>query len=186
MNNLELRTINLPRGRAGLPPLQIDMTEVYRGETRLSEVAAANDATALELTSYFNEVCNLTSKYLAWIEYEIVEAKKEFDRAKAVVVLDQMPEEAKKLKDAGIKSNEDFREALITRDPACNARQDVVDQLNAMKKLLEGKFWSFLRAYNTANSVAERRRATPAPNINGNTNWEPPKYGTIPELMRKP
>lgn len=180
--NYEFKTLNLPRGKAGLPALSIDMTEVYRAEGRLREVAVANDGTSLELASYFNEVCNLTSKYISWIDYEIVEAKKEFDKAKAVVVLDKMLDEFKKFKDAGIKNNEDFREALIVRDPECARAQDTVDMLNAAKKLLEGKFWSFLRAYNTTNSVAERRRATPIPNLNGNPNgtspsWMPPTFG---------
>ena len=167
VNPTELKTLNIPRGKPGLPQIQLDMTEIYRAENRLHEVSVANEGTATELVGYFNLVCNQTSKYMAWIDYEIVEAKKSFEKAKAVVVLDKMPEEIQKYKDAGIKSNEDFRAALIVRDPDCQARQEVVDQLEAVKKLLEGKFWSFMRAHNATRTVADRRHATPTPNFHG-------------------
>lgn len=168
VNPTELKTMNLPRGKKGLPPLALDMTNIYQAEDRLMEVSYANDSTASELMGYFNAVCNTTTKYIAWIEYEIVEATREYDLAKATVVLDKMPAEVQKYKDAGIKSNEDFRNALIVRDADCQARQEILGQLEAVKKLLESKSWSFIRAFNATKSVVERRSGTPIPNLHGN------------------
>jgi hypothetical protein len=145
--------------------MSLDMTEIHRAESRLGEIAVMNPAATPELISYFNQACNQVSKYLAWLSYEILEANKTLDLAKAVVVCDKMPDEVQKLQAKGVKSNEDFRAALIARDPECQAAQDTLNILIAAQKLLDGKFWSFIRAYNSAMALWERKGVTPSPNL---------------------
>ena len=158
----------VPRGKANLEPLQLDMTLVYEAEGRLFEVRTVSPATAPELTGYFNEACNLSTKYLAWIEYEILQAEKGFNLAKATVILDKAPEEYKKIAGTGIKFNEDFREALIARDLECQDRLDALNGLQAIKALIESKSKSFERAYYACRHIAESKQKTAAmPNFSG-------------------
>lgn len=164
---LEFKTLVVPRGTPNLPPLKLEMDEIYRAEGRLHEVSIISPMTAPELMGYFNTVCNLTTKYISWIEYEILVAQKHYELAKSTVILDKMPDEVNRYKNNGMKANEDFRNALIARDPECSAFLDKVNQLTAVKSLLENKARSFVRAYNASRSIWERRANTPSPNFNG-------------------
>ncbi|NBP13516.1 hypothetical protein EBU95_03840 [bacterium] len=164
---LEFKTLILPRGKPDLPPLKLEMAEIYKAEGRLHEVSIVSPVTAPELMGYYNMVCNLTTKYISWIEYEILVAQKHFELAKSTVILDKMPDEVKRFKDSGMKANEDFRNALIARDPECSSTLDNLNQLIAVKALLENKARSFVRAYNASRSIWERRSGTPTPNFNG-------------------
>lgn len=139
--------LEIPRGDAGNGNLSLDMSKIYLAEGRIPETRFSNLATLAELTSVFNEACNVTNKYIAWIKYEILRAKRNYDLAKSTVIIDKLPEEALKLKEFGFKSNTDFRDALITRDKDCATSKDILDTLEATKTFLESKVKTFERAY---------------------------------------
>ena len=143
----QLQVLEIPRGDLSLPPLQLDMVKLYDAESRISETRTVNAATASELMSVFNEACNTGNKYIAWIKYEILISKKNFDLAKATVIIDRLPDEVAKLKAAGVKDNADFRSALVDRDPDCRAAKDSLDTLEAVKTFIEAKIKSFERSY---------------------------------------
>lgn len=167
---MEIGTVlAVPRGIPGLAPLKLDMSTVYEAEQRVSETGSTSVENATQLAGYFNQACNTVGKYLAWVEYEINQAKKQFGLAKATVILEKAPEEWKKLSGIqGMKYNEDFREAVVARDPECQQWQDVVAALEASKKLLEGKFWTFVRAFNSCEARTEHRGIKAAqPVLNG-------------------
>jgi hypothetical protein len=148
------------------------MKPLHEAENRLSEVRIVSPATAPELTGYFNEVCNLSNKYLAWIEYEIIQAKKNYDLAKATVILEKSIDEYERqkirFKELGVKFNEDFREAMIIKDTECQLRKENVDSLEAVKALIEAKSKSFERAYYACRLIADNKnRAAASPNFSG-------------------
>ena len=158
----------IPRGTPNLAQISLDLTEVYGGERRLVEVRAVNPLTAPDLMGYFNQVCNTTSKYLAWVEYEILQAKKYVDLARSTVLLEKAPAAFAHLKDTGIKYNEDFRDALVIKDPDYQKALDILNHLTATKVFLESKSWSFIRAYNACKYVATTRgQVAASPNLNG-------------------
>ena len=161
-------TFEIPRGTPNLAAISLDMTTIYQAEDRLHDVRIATPNNAPEMMGYFNQVCNTVTKYLAWVEYEILQAKKYLEIAKASVILEKAPEEFKRLKDVGIKYNEDFREAMVIRDVDYQKRLDALNTLVAAKSWLEGKAWSFVRAYNSCRFVADNRSFTAAsPNLTG-------------------
>lgn len=159
----------VPRGRTGLDPLRLDMAVIYQAENRLREVAIANQVTAPELMATYNGAANQIGKYISWAKYEKLSGEKELRLAKAEVIIDQMPAEAKRLKADGIKMNEDFREAMIARNTKCSDLQERLIMIEAVLALLESKFWSFIRAYDAVQhvsslkgaSVVDRMNATP-------------------------
>jgi hypothetical protein len=170
-------SLTIPRGTPGQPAIALNMGEVYTAERRLNEVSLATPDTAPMLMGYFNEVCNTTTKYLSWVEYEILMAQKNHELAKATVILERSVEEFKKLKDTGIKYNEDFRNAVVARDPDCQSTLDTLNALMAVRALLDSKARTFVRAYNATRSLAERRSLNAAmPNLNfreGDTYTQP-------------
>lgn len=161
------RKLTVPRGTVGKEPLVLDMALIDEADRRLHEVRLVSAATATELKGMFNEAANTASKYLAWIEYEILRAKKTHSLNRATVVLEKAVDEAKRLKEVGIKMNEDMRDALIARDEACQRSQDVLDSLIAVKALLESSYWTFFRAHGSIDTVSQNKTVAPVPNFGG-------------------
>lgn len=158
----ESPVLSIPRGGPDTAPLQLDMTKIYQAEARVSEIAVSNIATVAELISVFNDAINTATKYISWLKYETVKAKKEFDLAKATVIIDVLPQKAMDLKDSGQKPNEDYRKALVDRDPACRAAQDIVDILEATSTFLSAKVKTLERAYWDCKDNVKRNTTNPA------------------------
>jgi hypothetical protein len=160
------RIMEIPRGGPVGSPLSLDMEPIYSGESRLEEIRMVSPETAPELMGYFNVACNTATKYLSWIEYEILQAEKHFELAKATVILDKSPEIFNKLKESGVKPNEDVRNALIARDEECQLYLDKLNQLKAVRMILDSKAKSFIRAHNAAKVIFERKSFVAAsPNL---------------------
>lgn len=162
------RVLAMPRGTPGLPPIQLDMSLIYEAESRLTDLKSVNQETGVELSAYYTQACNTVTKYLAWLEYELLAAEKHYGLAKATVILDLMPEAAQKLKESGIKVNEDVREAMIAKDITCQSQLERLNMLKAVQKLLEGKMHSFTKAHYLARLAVEKRQGIdPVPNLSG-------------------
>lgn len=143
------------------------MALLYEADSRMHEVRLVSQATCKELGGLFNQACNLSGKYLAWVEYELLRAEKNHNLNRATVILEKAPLEAVKLKQMGIKLNEDIREALIAKDPECDRSLDILNSLKAIKALLTSSYWSYKSAYESADENANRRTTTPTPNLGG-------------------
>lgn len=169
MDNMLSLDLLVPRGIPNLAPLKLEMKDVYDAENRLHEVSVVSPVTAPELMGYYNSACNLTTKYISWLDYEILMAEKYYQLAKATVILDKLPEEWAKRKSSGMKQNEDFRDALIARDSECEARKDALNCLIATRALLDAKAKTFIRAFSTCKATWERRFMSGAvPNLTAN------------------
>ncbi len=166
MNGIvKARVLSVPRGTPGKNTLDLDMSMIDQAEVRLPEVGLVSAATRSELQSLYNVAANEAGKYMGWIEYEILRAKKELKKARSNVIMGVGMEEAKKLKELGMKMNEDLREALISRDPICDDLQDRLDALSATKMVLEEHKWSFIRAFNSIAEVSNGKSGQPTPNF---------------------
>jgi hypothetical protein len=159
----------VPRGKAQLAPLNLEMKRIYEGESRLKEVAYVTPITAQELSSFFNQVCNETTKYEAWIEYEILRSQERIDTIKAGIIIDKMPELAQKLKESGQKPSEDWRAAIVALDPEYRSAVEILNALKAVKMLLHNKSETFKRAYFSASKISDdKKKISATPNLNGN------------------
>jgi hypothetical protein len=167
MNTPEASMLAVPRGTPGKTPLELDMRTIYEAERRLPEIALVSNATKMELAALYNNAANEVGKYLGWIEYELLKAKKVHTANRSNVIMGVAIEEAKRLKELGIKMNEDIREALISKDEACSQSQDIVDSLLSVKVWLEEKKWSFIRSFNSISEQAQGKSAQPTPNFVG-------------------
>jgi hypothetical protein len=148
-------TIQLPHTRLDYP-----MAEIHKAEARLMEVAIVNPVTANELSAFFNSSCSLVSKTLGLLEYELTKCKKEYDLAKAVVILDKLPAKIIELRNQGIKPNEEWRNAYITRDEECSLWQESINELSAAQAFLASKQKCFERAYYSCYKEKDRKQFT--------------------------
>jgi len=146
----------LPKGDLNeKSPLALDLDHVFKAERRLEDVKTCNPDNVSELMGEMNVAANESAKYMSWIQYELLMAKKNYDKRKAILILDYLPDF---LKDKGLKPNEDVREAFITKDDTAFQLRDRIDCLTAAFYMLENKLKSFVRAFNAAKSVADSRR----------------------------
>lgn len=164
--NIGAQVLMVPRGTPGLEPMRLDMTMIYGAEARLRDVAIATPRTAPELMATYNEAANQLTKYISWVKYEKLRAEKELGLAKAEVIIDKLPEQVAKLKESGIKPNEDFRDALVAKDQKCSEIQEKINGIEAIMSLMESKFWTFIRAFDTAKMVGSLKDASISDKIN--------------------
>ena len=161
LNSTEL-TLTLPH-----KTVSFNMAPIYKAESRLQDVSYVNLDSANELSSFFNEACNHGSRFIGAIEFELVHAKKCFALEKARVILDVAPPLAVKLKEVGMKPNDDWREALVARDLECSKWQEAIDMLSVAKSLVSTKVDSFKRAYYSCYKEKDRKQFLPTTHING-------------------
>lgn len=166
----EVRVMSLPRGTPNSPDLKLDLSLLDLAESRLYEVRLNNPAMAKELEGLFNEAANLAAKYLAWIEFELLQARKNLDLERATVLIDVIPLKALELKETGMKMNEDLREAIIMREPAYIKALDTYNSLLAAQSLIKANMDTFVRAHYSARNKDKERSFAPTPQFNGNWN----------------
>jgi hypothetical protein len=155
------RTLSIPKAvpKSDDDALVFDMSLIDEAERRMPEIRLVSTATAKELGGLFNQACNQVGKLL--------NAEKEHNLNRANVILGKAMDEAAKYKAAGMKMNEDIREALIARDEACAHSLDIWNALKAAKVLFEGYKWTYIRAYASADENAKGRSQAPAHQLNG-------------------
>ena len=127
--------------------LQLNLEDVYKAESRLPEIAFLNPGKANELCAFFNTAVKDIQKFISLVEYHIILAERERSLAKATVIIDKLPGLVAKLKEDGMKPNDDWREAVVMRDTEYMRCEDIVSGLNAAKSMLVSKYDSFKRAY---------------------------------------
>lgn len=167
MNVPAERVLAVPRGLPGLNPLELDMSLIQEADRRLHEVRLVSHATKSELQGLYNQAANEAGKYMGWIEYEILRAKKQLTKDRSNVIMGIAMEKAKELKSLGMKMNEDLREALISQDEKCSESLDRLNSLEAVKVILGESKWSFIRAFNSISELAGQKGAQPTPNFVG-------------------
>ena len=121
------------------PALTLDMGKIREAEERLVEAKTVNPVTYADLEHSFNEAYRDLKRHLASLGFQITQAEKAIQDAKANVLLDTYPAY---LEANGIKKtqdNSDLRNAFMSRDPAYNAALDRLNQLKAMEAMMDGK-----------------------------------------------
>lgn len=145
-----------PRGTKGLPPLVFDMSSIYDVEARISEVAFVTPHKAPELLARFNEAFLELTRLITATEYEQIQAKKNANRIRSIILLDKAPQILKEKGLATAKSpagSEDLRNAVLDSDDEYQSALDRADQITAVIKLLQGKLKAFEMAYSSVKKI---------------------------------
>ncbi len=116
----ELTVIRVPRFDPNLPPLVLDLSEIYTAYGRKDEVAIVNSHKAPELLSLFNVAYLNASRVLNALQYELTMVEHGIREIKAIILMDRMKGilESQGLANArNPLGSEDIRQAVYERDP---------------------------------------------------------------------
>mgnify|MGYP001560620278 CR=1 FL=1 len=152
------KLLKVPRGTPGIPPLELELSEIIAIEKRKPEVAYVNKETAPELMYIFNSAyCEIT-RMMANISYEYNQSVKFANKRKAVVTLDVAPEV---LKEKGYqKTSEDLRKAVLDQDEEYLTLLDKVYALEAAYEFLKGKAKGFEQDYQSVKKIYDITNAS--------------------------
>lgn len=139
-----------------MPSRQLDMGKVYAIEQRIAEVAFVTPHKAPELLARFNEAFLDLTRHIPVVKYEQLQAKREANKRRSIVLLDLVPDllQAKGLATAKSPAgSEDLRKAILDAD---DEYQDLLrrgEQLDAIVELLEGKLKAIEMAYTSVKKI---------------------------------
>lgn len=151
-----MNIIRVPRAHEGLEPLLLDMTSLRQAELRQQEVAGTNSVRAPELLAVFNRAFLEARRYLARLQYEYDIAERQLSEARAVFLIDKLPEllAAKGLATARSPlGSEDLRQAFLDRDPDYKKYQNLLANIRCYMSLVEVLGDSFENSYNSVKKL---------------------------------
>lgn len=117
--------------------LSFEMNLIKLAESRFHEAQQVNPITYVELEHTFNEAYRDLKRHLSTIGFQITQADKAIETAKAEVLLGSYAE----FMEGKPKShdNADLRKAFLMRDESYLAALDRINQLKALESLFDGK-----------------------------------------------
>lgn len=149
----------VPRGEQ--TALQINLQRVLEVEARGDEIAVVTPQRAPELLATFNRAYLDSTEAFSRLKLEQARADDAVNRIKAEILLDRIPGI---LKEKGIGSSADIRQAIIDADPDYQAAKERVDMIEAMIEYVKGKtkylencYTSIKKIMDTGNWNLERR-----------------------------
>jgi hypothetical protein len=128
----------------------IDLGAILIAETRQAEVATVTPTKAPELLSAFNTSWRDIHQLVTKLTAEKIQAEKHVANRRARLLLEVVPA---KLKELGVPSSADMREAVVQLDPERESLQDRVDQLDAAIEYLKGKLKSFENSFTSVKKI---------------------------------
>lgn len=140
----------VPSGSMLEADLTIDLAAILRSEIRQDEVANVTPIKAGELLAEFNRSWRDIHSVISRLEAEKNKAEKEANKRKGILLLEEIP---RILKDKGITSTADTRQAVIDTDGEYEILTDRFDQLRAAIFYLKGKLESFENAFTSTKKI---------------------------------
>jgi hypothetical protein len=153
---LQKRYSPFPEAFPGLAPLQIDLANVYKAESRIPEVAFVTPQKAPELLALFIDAYSSLSKHLVALDFERSQAERAANKIRGIIMLDKIPGI---LAEKGLASSrsplgsEDVRQAILDTDIEYTTALDKIDALSAGVELIKGKLKSVEMAYTSVKKI---------------------------------
>ena len=155
----------VPSCRKELKPLFLNMSEVYRIESRISEIRDSNPAILPDLIADFNMGYITIGKLISQVQMEMSETQIALKEAKSIVILDKANQI---LAEKGHqKSSSDLREHVLMLDPEVVRLMRVMGVHEAYLELLNNKAKAMEMAYHAAKRVSDNQARIPDPNTMG-------------------
>jgi len=176
----------VPAGKLGGQPTVIDLQAIIIAEGRQGEVAFVTPAKAPELLVAFNDSWTLLNRAVAKLMAEHTEAEKQVDRRKAKLLLEDCN---RILKEKGVQSSADTRQAVIDLDEEYQVLQDTRDEIKAYLELIKGKMRSMENSYTSVKKIIGDNSSHNYSNkisISGDTQRRPPSSPGLPQTNTPP
>jgi len=143
-------TIEVPGAKAEDKRRVIDLSDIYAAEVRQQEIAMVTPMKAPELLYAFNRAWLTVDQLVKQLTETETAAKREVERVKADLLLNRVEDI---LKQKGVGSTKDTRDAVIVLDQKYSDAQDRADQLHATVEWLKGKRDGFENAFTSVKKI---------------------------------
>lgn len=144
--------IIVPRGTQSGSAFRIDLKPILVAEARAVEVSAVTKHKAGELLRCFNEAWRIVKQHIAVQFKNRADAEKKLNETHALILLDKVPGI---LKEKGISSSADTREAVISLQPEYQEALENYNYINAVVAYLETKAMFFERSFQSVKKLTE-------------------------------
>ena len=146
----ELEVPIVPRGEK--TSISINLSRVLIAEQRGEEVSAVTPHKAPELLATFNRAYLDASEIFSRLKLEQARGEDAVAKAKALVLIDKLPG---LLKEKGLSSSADIREALVESDTDYQKAKERLDMINAMVEYIKGKMRFLENAYTAVKKIMD-------------------------------
>lgn len=150
---------NIMKFKRGNTEVELDLTRVHQAESRIHEVAFVTAGKAPELLSRFNEAYLDASRIAAKLEYEHLQAKADVDRVRARLLMDVIPD---LLKEKGISSSQDMRQAALDGHPEYQEATEMAHRTKCFLTLMKSKVQGLEMAYTAVKKILGENAFSPA------------------------
>lgn len=138
--------------RANENQLVFNMKKVLVAEARADEIAIVTPHKAPELLATFNRGYLDASNIFAGVKFEQARAEEEVAKIRANILIDKVPA---LLKEKGLPSSADMRQALVDADPDYQAAKDRLAYLDAAVEYVKGKMKFLENAYTSVKKIMD-------------------------------
>jgi hypothetical protein len=143
-------TLICPRGDGKGVPVVINLEKVLKSQIRLDEVATLTMQKAPELLTVFNKNWLYLHETVVVLTSEKNKAERALKKRASTVALELT---AKVLKDKGVSSTADSREAVLFADEEYQAILERVDYIKSLIEYLKGKAQAFENAWSSVKKI---------------------------------
>lgn len=152
----ELTVLRVPRADPNLPPLVLDLADIYTALGRKDEVAVVNSHKAPELLSTFNIAYLNASRVINVLEYELLQVEALMEQVKSIILLDRMKDI---LAASGLANprnplgSEDIRNAVYVKDPEYSRAKQLAGNLACYIKQISDFRKFFQNSYDSVKKI---------------------------------
>ncbi len=134
----------------GTDIINLNLHDIFIAENRAQEVATVNQHKAPELLALFNRAYLDLSNMLSQLRFQQTRAEDCVAKRKAVLLVDIIPGQ---LKEKGLASSADVRQALIDLDEEYQRAKERLDFIEATIEYIKGKIKFMENAYTSVKKI---------------------------------
>ena len=166
--------------------MEIDIEEISKAEARVQDIQCVTPSKAPELLAAFTMAWRDLDRLVVILSYQHVVAVNRLKEERSRVLVDEIPQI---IKEKGLPSSKDIRDAVLDRHPDVLAANEVVQQIHCILELIKGKKEAIGMAYSSVKRIVgegayNMLRNTNNPNLSGDSGTrqieDPPKQQATP------
>lgn len=163
-------------------PLLVRLDLIAKAEVRMAEVAFVTKEKAPELLSALNIAWRDLHEIVTLMRREVDLAKDNIIKVRARVLLDEV---LPKIKEKGLPSSKDIRDAVLEGHPEVQEAQSRAYEITCVAELLSGKLKAMEMAYTSVKKILGESAFNygPNPNLSGGGSSAPVGTGDRAQTM---
>ena len=131
-------------------PMEINLEEIAKAEARIQEIQTVTPTKAGELLAAFTVAWRDLDKLVVLLTYQHVVATNRLKEVRARILVDAVPGI---LKEKGLPSSKDVRDAIVDRDPEAQEAAETVHQIHCILELIKGKREAIGMAFSSVKRI---------------------------------